>query len=128
MRANATPGVALEIQRQTHDEVEPVRGQVQDVAGLQDDLVGPGLGKLGIDLQIWLAPIHSRVPRTGMVLGIQCHVGALLGMGQYVASLPAHDSNGIAAGKSEKNGTMIDEIVLFHENVISKGANSRAYM
>lgn len=101
MRANATPGVALEIQRQAHDEVEPVRGQVQDVAGLQDDLVGPGLGKLGIDLQVWLAPVHGRVPRTGVVLGIEGHVGTLLGMGQYVASLPSHDGNGIAAGRLE---------------------------
>ena len=95
--AYPAPGVALEVQGETYDEMKPVRWQVQDVAGLQDNLVGPGLGELGIELQIRLAPVHRRVPSAGMVLGVEGHVGALLGMGQDVPPFSAHDGNGIAA-------------------------------
>eukprot|EP00563_Minutocellus_polymorphus_P017134 CAMPEP_0197719470 /NCGR_PEP_ID=MMETSP1434-20131217/3217_1 /TAXON_ID=265543 /ORGANISM="Minutocellus polymorphus, Strain CCMP3303" /LENGTH=139 /DNA_ID=CAMNT_0043304223 /DNA_START=127 /DNA_END=546 /DNA_ORIENTATION=+ len=96
MRANAAPGVALEVQSEAYDEVEPVRWQVQDVAGLQDDLVGPSLGELGIELQIRLTPVHRRVPSAGMVLGVEGHFGTLLGMGQDIPPLSTHDGNGIA--------------------------------
>ena len=105
MGAYPAPGVALEVEGETYDKMEPVRWQVQDVAGLQDNLVGPGLGELGVELQIRLTPVHRRVPSAGVVLRVEGHVGALLGMGQDVAPFSAHDGNGIAA---EHTFTVID--------------------
>jgi len=53
------PGVALVVEAERDDVVEPVRRQVQEVAGRQDHFVGLHLGELGPFLQVRVRPVDA---------------------------------------------------------------------
>ena len=76
------PGVALEVDIQRHDVVEPVRRQVQHISGPGDDLVGLSRGESVEFLVVRLRPINFAVSGRRMAFRQQVQVPALLRMVQ----------------------------------------------
>lgn len=85
----ATPRIALKIQLQRYDEVEPMLGQVQDVSSIQNDFVRPSVSEIGKLVQIGIVPVQLRVPRRWVTLGVQIEILAVFWMTQDVPSPPA---------------------------------------
>ena len=80
--ASAAARVALEIDVEADDVVDPIGRHVQKVSRLQDDLIAHHLGKVRKLFQVWFGPIYFGVAAAGMRVGQHVHVFALVGVGQ----------------------------------------------
>mmetsp|Transcript_11984 Transcript_11984/g.34644 ORF Transcript_11984/g.34644 Transcript_11984/m.34644 type:complete len:247 (+) Transcript_11984:59-799(+) len=85
---NSTPRIALVIEIQRNDEVEPCRWKVQCVAGLKNNFVHHSVGEVPCLPLIRIGPIDGRMTSRRMPARMQHHVLALIRMGQDVPLLP----------------------------------------
>jgi hypothetical protein len=55
------PGIALKIELEADDKVEPIGGQVQNLTGRQDDFIGHRVDELRVGGYIRIGPIDNAV-------------------------------------------------------------------
>jgi len=100
---DTTARVALIIERQGDNKVQPKGRQVQAVPRFQHHLVDKGVLKVavavvvGVDPTLWVRPIDSGMAGRRVPLRIQFHVGALVGMAQHVPFLAVQNENEVPA-------------------------------
>ena len=81
MVRDTTAGVALKIQIQRHDVMEPMSRKVQDLTRRQDDFIRLGIGKLREPLQIGITVVHFGMTRRFVIPRQEGQILALIGMG-----------------------------------------------